>query len=66
MRLTKAQLLDVALEAIEYVGKANYSERERTARCWLERVWDGKTDLSLEEVSDELEAAYERAANRGL
>jgi len=32
MRLTKAQLLDVALEALEYVGQANYLHREQTAR----------------------------------
>lgn len=65
MRLTKAQLLDVALEALEYVAKANYDHRERTARCWLERVWEGKTDKSLEEVDLALEEAYERAHSNG-
>jgi len=61
MRLTKAQLLDVALEAIDYVGQANYLRRELTARYWLGLMWAGKTDKSIDEVSDELEAAYEQA-----
>ena len=61
MRLTKAQLLDVALEALDYVAKANYNHREQTARLWLKRVWEGKTDKSLDEISDELEEVYERA-----
>ena len=65
MRLTKAQLLDAALEAIDYVGQLNHSHRERTAMCWLERMWDGKTDMSLDEVSNELEEAYERAGSAG-
>lgn len=65
MRLTKVQLLDVALEALEYVAKANYDCRERTAKIWLGRMWTGKTDKSLEEVSDELEEkAYERSLAR--
>ncbi len=50
------------LEAIEYVGIANYSERERTAKCWLERIWNGKTDMSIDQVSNALEEAYERAS----
>ncbi|KKK71059.1 hypothetical protein LCGC14_2917750 [marine sediment metagenome] len=61
MRLTKAQLLDLALEALDYVAKANYNHREQTARLWLKRVWEGKTDKSLDEISDELEEVYERA-----
>ncbi len=64
MRLTKAQLLDVALEALDYVAKANYNHREQTARLWLKRAWEGKTDKSLDEIdeiSDELEEVYERA-----
>lgn len=61
MRLTKAQLLDAALEAIDYVGQLNHSHRERAARCWLERMWNGETDMTLDEVSDLLEEAYERA-----
>lgn len=62
MKLTKDELLEVALEAIGYVGRANYSERERTATCWLERMWDGKTDMSIDQVSDALEEAHERAS----
>lgn len=65
MRLTKAQLLDVALEAMEYVAKANYDHREQTARIWLGRMWAGKTDKSLEEIDLALEEAYERASSAG-
>ena len=47
-------LLDAAIEAIVYVGHANWDRRQQAAREWIELVASGGTDKSLDDIQEEV------------
>lgn len=49
-RITLDEMLEAAIEAVEYVGQANWNSRESAAKTWLRRVSEGQTDLSISDV----------------
>lgn len=66
MRVTKAQLLEAAIDAIDYVAMANYDHRQRAASHWLMRIWNGKTNMSIDEVGNMLEEQLEQTRQENL
>ncbi len=49
-RVTIDEMLEAAIEAVEYVGQANWEGRESAAIEWLRLTRKGQTNLSISDV----------------
>ena len=53
------EMYDAALDAVDYVGQANWQNRHNAANAWRDRIRNGKRDLTIEQVDAKLEEEAE-------
>lgn len=47
-------LLNAAIEAVEHMSQAGWQERDTAARTWLNKVFNGDTKMTLDEIQKEI------------
>lgn len=57
--MTIQEMYDAAIEAVDYVGQANWQNRQNAASAWLARIRNGKRDLTIGQVDTKLEEEAE-------
>ncbi len=50
--ISVVEMYQAAVEAVDHVGQANWAGRVEAAKRWLDRVCDGKTDKSLDQIQE--------------
>ena len=60
--VTIQEMLDAALEAVDYVSQANWRGRETAARAWLRRISTGDRGLTIDQIAELQEDARESRA----